>query len=316
MTPTIRPISRRFPLSKSLWEETNLPMCAVLTPLGGGDASAKEQQPPIRLKLANLIRCLKCGAPHPTIDTYDLLEDNELIFCHLCGDTCSYKLDEQAKIRTNDNMQELMLENSHAKGSGDDVDWPFIADERKPKGDILVDLPLFNEPDYFSESAKACPPVWWIVLDGTMPQSSPYWKTVTDALEEILLADSSDTSDGAAGSPPPDFAHIGLLLASQDTLSTWDLSSPVPQVSHYPLEDAAAPRSTAAASDDSTIPVVDLNLTPMDPLYAPSVEATLRAISDNPSLRASVGNGNGNGSSNANSSSTGMALGATIETIL
>ncbi|CAJ1951898.1 unnamed protein product [Cylindrotheca closterium] len=307
MTSTIRPISKRFPQSKSLWDETNLPMCAVLTPLGGMEklsTSGKQEQQPDQaqtqapLKLANLIRCLKCGAPHPTIDTYDLLEEDELIFCHLCGAPSSYNFEEQAKIRTHDGLKE-MAEN------GEEEDWPFIADERKPKGDILVDLPLFNEQDYFSESAKACPPVWWIVLDGTMPQSSPYWKTVTDSLHAILLAD--DGEDGGGGPPPPEYAHIGLLLASQDTLSTWDLSSPVPRVSHYPLEAAAAATEKKSTDEHLKIPV-DLNLTPIDPLYEPSVQATLRAVSDNPSLKDNVGN--------TNSAETGMALGATIETIL
>jgi transcription elongation factor Elf1 len=85
-----------------------------LTPLGGIEksSSGKEQQdqdePQPQLKLANLIRCLKCGAPHPTIDTYDLLEEDELIFCHLCGVPSSYNFEEQAKIRTHDGLQEMV----------------------------------------------------------------------------------------------------------------------------------------------------------------------------------------------------------------
>lgn len=269
MSSTIRPISRRFPQSKSLWDESNLPMCAVVTPL----AEANQQQD--KLQLAHLLRCLKCGAPHPTIDTYDLLEENEVIFCHLCGNTCSYSFDEQAKVRTKDGLEDLE----------EDQDWPFIQDERQQKGDVVVDLPLFNEAGYFSESAKACPPVWWIVLDGSMPQSSRYWKTVTDSLHDIL-------------EDAPDYAHIGLLLASQDTLSTWDLSSPVPRVSHYPLD-----ASSGTKGNDKKV-AVDLNLAPLDPLYESSVQATLRAVSDNPSLKSTARNG------------PGMALGATLETIL
>jgi len=259
-------------------------MCTVLTPLGGETGQGQQKS---GLKLSNLIRCLKCGAPHPTIDTYDLLEENEMIFCHLCGGTSSYNFDEQLKIRTNDGLKEMVEDE-------EDEDWPFIADARKEKGDIIVDLPLFNEQDYFAESAMACPPVWWIVLDGTMPQSSPYWQTVTDSLQDILLGNDNDA--------PPEYAHIGLLLASQDTLSTWDLSSPVPRVSHYPLE-----ATTTKSTDEQTKIPVDLNLTPVDPLYESSVEATLRAVSDNPSLKPN---------NNINSADSGMALGATIETIL
>jgi hypothetical protein len=297
MSSTIRPISRRFPESRALWDDANLPMCAVLTPHGGGVGSDGSDG----LKLCHLLRCLKCGAPHPTLDTHSLLEEHKRLFCYLCGDHSSSQLEEQKKVRVNDNMEEVK-----------DDDWPFTNYHNNSKNgssnsnkDIVVQLPLFNGKDLFSESAKACPPVWWIVLDATMPQSSPYWKTVTECLQRILMPEEDLKEDLS----PPEYAHVGLILASHDTISTWELSSPVPKVCHFPLAAATGTANDQTQDNKNNYSseriAVDLSLTPVDPLHQPCIQAALRAVGDNPS---STGQ--------SNNQLQGMALGATIETIL
>eukprot|EP00980_Cylindrotheca_fusiformis_P008120 scaffold1727_cov133-Cylindrotheca_fusiformis.AAC.23 len=290
MSSTIRPISRRFPNSRALWDETNLPMCAILTPYPPSSTDNEDgDDDDLGLRLCDLLRCLKCGAPHPTTDTYGEMEDQDTIVCYLCGDHSSSELEEQKKVRSNDGMDDMIH-----------VDWPY---RNGTKRDTIVQLPLFNQKECFDASAKACPPVWWIVLDGSMPQSSPYWKTVTECLQNILIPqDESDDKLQELARTPPEYVHIGLILASHDILSTWDLSSPVPKVCHFPM--AAATGNSKDTKNYSTDNIaVDLSLAPMDAMHKPCIQAALRAVGDNPSAKNSE-------------TTAGMALGATMETIL
>lgn len=263
-------------------------MCAILTPHAG---VTKDQDDNDDMKLCDLLRCLKCGAPHPTLDTLHLMEKQERIFCYLCGDHCSVQLVDQKKIRVNDGMEAI---------DDEDDSWPFTSSNKLK--DVVVRLPLFNKKDCFTESPKTCPPVWWVVLDGTMPQSSPYWKTVTTCLQSILIPEIGNEEENASA---PEYVHVGLILASHDTLSTWELQSPVPKVCHFPLVAATGNNESNNYSTDNI--AVDLSLTPVDDLHLPCIQAALRAVGDNPSANENSSNGD---------AVKGMALGATLETIL
>ena len=225
------------------------------------------------------------------------------MFCHLCGGMFSSNFHDQMETRKNDCLETIE----------DDENWPLFFDnddndndddDDDNQHDFDIKLPLYNNPieAIFSNtgvSANLCPPIWWLVLDGTMPQSSPYWKMVTSALKDILDDDGT-----------PSYVHVGLVLASHDTLSTWDLTSPVPRVCHYPFQTATGNINTKYDTDSIQ---VDFSLTPMDTLYKPCVEAALRAVGDNPSLNSN----NNNINSNTNiSHRNGMALAPTIEIIL
>jgi hypothetical protein len=284
MSSSIRPVSRRFPESKALWDDTALPMCAVFTPLSSQETVKKIGN--LSLRLNHVLRCLYCGAPHISPYTYKQLEKHDVFLCYLCGKVSSVFFDEQMNARHSDGLEDLKDDENEKE------EWPFTLSNSNIERDVEVHLPLYNDRDYISIPANSCPPVWWIVLDATMPQSSPYWKIVAQSLQDILTG----PEDG-----PPSHVHVGLILASHDTLSSWDLASPVPQVCHYPLSKATGNSNSKSYTSENIS--VDLTLAPMDPLYQPCIQAALRAVADNPSLNTADG-------------ADGMALGGTLEVIL
>jgi hypothetical protein len=92
MSLSIRPVTRRFPASFELWEETNLPLAVVLQPLdnttsssheqqeedipagSAAESSQRRQQSQSQLSslplLTHIPKCLHCGAPHPDVRTH------------------------------------------------------------------------------------------------------------------------------------------------------------------------------------------------------------------------------------------------------
>jgi hypothetical protein len=135
---SIRPVTRRFPASFELWEETNLPLAVVLQPLDSSSTSidndnddeaeeegsssqrhqSQSQHQALPL-LTHVPKCLHCGAPHPDARTHyapavrnkqhapppsSLHHDSghnhdDVLLCYLCGKLSSTRLDEQVMAR-------------------------------------------------------------------------------------------------------------------------------------------------------------------------------------------------------------------------
>ena len=146
MSSSIRPVTRCFPNSKSLWDDSALPMCVVLTPLEERENETTSTDQATELKY--LLRCLDCGTPHPTKDTFVEVEDK--LFCHLCGELFSPFFSDQMNVRPNDSLDTVE----------DQENWPLFNTESK--NDFQVNLPLYNDPSRsdLGVAAKLCPPVW------------------------------------------------------------------------------------------------------------------------------------------------------------
>jgi len=273
---TIRPVTTRLPDSKELWEDTNLPMCAVVTPGAGVNTTSSNSNSNSngdgRTTLASLPKCLHCGAPHATRQTHMRPLHEPILFCYLCGKASSTLLQDQQEARE----AEVLDSGTYDR---------FAAETQ---GDVVVDVPLFpalsGDAPIPRLAAKACPPVWWILLDASQSARS-YWTTVGSVLETAL-------------SEIPAHVHVGIVAANATHFSTWDLTSDVPHVWHYPL----------------TAPNMQLCLVPADALYKSNILTAIRAIADaQPGTLASVTKGEEGEDGGA---ALGMALGLTLEVIL
>mmetsp|Transcript_10492 Transcript_10492/g.30669 ORF Transcript_10492/g.30669 Transcript_10492/m.30669 type:complete len:1140 (-) Transcript_10492:275-3694(-) len=129
--------------------------------------------------------------------------------------------------------------------------------------------------------AMACPPVWWIVVDGTVgstpgcrPDASRnYWITVGNTLSRAL-------------EDIPPHVHVGLITATGSRLASWDLASAIPHVKHYPYaHDPADALEGEEDGDDGGDDEVagtpwDLCLVPANGHYKANLEAAIRAMVD------------------------------------
>ena len=233
MSSSIRPVSRRLAASKQIWDDTNLPFSVVVTPLHDfKNGSSHPQKLP---HLTSIPKCLHCGAPHPTKATHYRPLHHSILLCYLCGKTSPTKLQDQQDVRLEERL--------------DHETYDTLIDDQPS---IELQLPLFsNHPEQSSLPAIACPPIWWILLDRSCTTRS-YWSSVGAVLEETLQ-------------DIPPYVHVGILSASSTTLSSWDLTTPIPHVRNSPL--------TSPSTDH-------LCLVPADALHKSSIQAALRAISD------------------------------------
>ncbi len=220
-------MARKLPDSKELWDDTNLPMCIVVTPAAESVSSSASSA----LTLASLPKCLHCGAPHASEQTHFRPLHGSVLLCYLCGKVSSTTFDDQQDAREQEDLDASTFDTRPASSDGE----------------VIVDLPLY--PGLFDRlPAKACPPVWWIVLDASQSARS-YWRTVASLLESVDI---------------PDHVHVGIVAAGTMQLSAWDLTSDVPHVWHTPFSH----------------PQISLTLVPADAMHSSNIQAALRAIAD------------------------------------
>ena len=317
----IRPVTGCFPATKELWDDTNLPMCVVVTPLAPGvedgeddgddggqikpstshqskdEAEDQENDYDTDYKpLSAIPKCLHCGAPHPTKETHFRPRKNKqsILLCFLCGETSSIKFKDQQEARPEETLDKALFDRLENLKEGED----HIFDLQMGEKDIGYGGSNDNEDDdddgdedsddYDNQReeirrlpAMVCPPVWWIVLDASQTSRQDYWTAIGTALETTLT-------------DIPPYVHVGMVAASSTHLSSWDLSSPVPHVVQYPY-----------TSED-----MDLCLVPADAIHATSIKSAVRAAAD-----AHASGTLGSRCSN-DGDSTGMPVGLTIELIL
>merc|ERR1719491_2124368 len=134
-------------------------------------------------------KCLSCGAPHPTAATH--FRPSRLssrLVCYFCGETSSTMLTDQQEIRSDEHLDPntydkvpsfpINDESSDAvDGDGDEENdedddtngscLEFrVPVELKRKGNTNNDNS--NIISTWQFPAMVCPPVWWIVIDGTV----------------------------------------------------------------------------------------------------------------------------------------------------
>jgi hypothetical protein len=369
---SIRPVSRRLPSSQSVWEETNLPMCVVVTPFEEldddyeyGDAEeAKEGSSnkvttaastnsgvnayfPFAQPISAVPKCLSCGAPHPTNATH--FRPSRLssrMLCYFCGETSSTMLTDQQDVRTDeyldpDTYDKIPFPGNKKNNESDDESVDDDDDEtdclefrvpvevkklkrnnnnndgrnhgkKKGKGrhgnKNKNNYNNNNSPTTISTwqlPAMVCPPVWWIVVDGTvgggrirgtagtslnscnssLDATRNYWTTIGTTLSRTL-------------EEIPPHVHVGLITATGSRLAIWDLTSAVPHVKQYPysydpttalsgglvLSDVDGDKNekidTTDADDSDSFPTWDLCLVPANGLYKANLEAAIRAMVD------------------------------------
>jgi hypothetical protein len=199
---------------------------------------------------------------------------HSVLLCYLCGKTSSTVLRDQREAR----LDELIDPKYYDQGVY------TIADE-----EIIFDVPISDPIDNtYSAPAMECPPVWWIVLDASQTRRQEYWNAVGSALETTLQT-------------IPSHVHVGIVAANSTTISSWDLTTPIPHVWQYPY----------------TSTQVDLCLVPADALHHSCIQAALRAVADaHGSGTVGITPTQSSSSESSSYNNTGMALGMTIELIL
>ena len=273
---SIRPISHKLPASKEVWEESYLPLCVVSTPMvvhprflseanargsdGDDDASDTTLYP-----LSAVPKCLYCGAPLPTSATHYRPEGSTKILCYLCGEVSSVLLADQQEDREDEYLDpdcydkvdfDSRLKIMNKKESDDEnVEDEHeviteIIDFRMP---VVQKLPKTDEPkngkheirnqqepslSTWKLPAIACPPIWWVIVDGTVGNTRSigatrnYWMTVDATLKKTLQ------------NIPP-HVHVGLLTATASRLaamgkaSTWGRTSVTSPISRCTPRPAA-----------------------------------------------------------------------------
>lgn len=207
----IRPVTRRFPVSKDILENSSLPFSCVLTPLD----DIPTDPPP----LTGILKCLHCGAPHPTSSTHFSRESYDFLVCYLCGKTSSTFVEEQQTARQG---QEGHLIDSALKRHARTVSSQTFA----------LPLRLSMQEPVYSIPAMACPLLWFIILDGSCKARS-YWNNASTVLQKLI-------------EEAPAHVHFSLIIAGS-SIRVYQLKSPVPHVLFYndsvtvPLLDSLTP---------------------------------------------------------------------------
>jgi hypothetical protein len=184
-------------------------------------------------------------------------------------------------------LDEYLDENTYDKLSIHDLKPPVRKKSDSGRGavetlDFRVPLEAVGDNEKASESNKpsptwqlpamACPPVWWIVVDGTVSPSTHgveaannYWNTLGSALEKAL-------------DDVPPHVHVGMVTATTSRLACWDFMdasssdegcSILAQVKHYPYSLLESEASFAAC---------DLSLVPADDCYKPGILEAIQTM--------------------------------------
>ena len=276
-TTTVRPVAACLPTSSSVWEDSNLPLSIVITPFAGATDSVEGRCP----FLKDFPKCLHCGAPHPTNHSHLDLAGQELL-CFLCGKRCSTRFEDQQEARTEEHLERDCYCSSTSYSSSSSFQHSSTTTSTSTTNGTTMTIDFELGPP--SVSAMSCPPLYWIILDGSCT-SRNYWTVVATTLATIIQ------------SAPP-YVHVGLLLATNTTLTVLDLTSPTCHALHYP----AATTTT-------------LSLTPVPVgLYQSHMLSALRAIADMGTMLANHHH-HGNDDDDDDDNST-MSLTQPIQTIL
>jgi len=351
---SIRPVSRRLPSSQSVWDETNIPMCVVVTPFEGlndddddddddvnenGTILTKQQMNYYDINeyksssasfaqpISAIPKCLSCGAPHPTAATH--FRPSRLssrLVCYFCGETSSTMLTDQQEIRSDEHLDPNTYDKVPPFPINDESPDAVAADEESDEDDdakkddfhdgsclefrVPVELKRKGNTNNDNSNiistwqfpAMVCPPVWWIVIDGTVgnggggrrrsPSNSchssleatrNYWTTIGTTLQRTM-------------EEIPPHVHVGLVTATGSRFASWDLRSAVPHVKQYPysydptssstMDTTIASTAAAATTDDdgdslnTNATTWDLCLVPANGLYKANIEAAIRAMVD------------------------------------
>ena len=314
-TMSLRPITRKLPYSRALWEESYVPLCAVFSPMEeieDHDNNKTDDTPDTFAQpIATIPKCLYCGAPHPTSTTHYRFGDK--ILCYLCGEVSSILIADQQEVRTDEYLDpelynkipflspaEARKKNkTESDDEDDDIDdvYDFSTDtiefripitqqtaqdadrQNGRKSQQKAPLATWQLP------AMTCPPVWWIIVDGSVGNSNSigatrnYWATVGATLRNALKE-------------VPPHVHIGLLTATGSRLASWDLTSAVPHVQQYPYSyDPAAMEKVEGIGEGHTngknkaaVEIKsepwDFCLVPANGHYKANLEAAIRAMVD------------------------------------
>jgi len=290
-TMSIRPISRKCRYTEADWDETYLPLCTVATPL---EELSNEGGDPI----AAVPKCLYCGAPHPTSTTHFRFENK--ILCYLCGETSSILLSDQQELRDDeyldpdlyDKTKFLFPKESREKKKADDndfdEDFDFSTDTiefRVPVSQHVYDdakegRRSFSQRDKaalatWQYPAMSCPPVWWIIVDGTVGNTTSveatrnYWTTVGATLSKTL-------------EDIPPHVHVGLLTATGSRLASWDLTSAVPHCKQflYSYDPGGEGGKEGELAPETVSEPWDLCLVPANSHYKANLEGAIRGMVD------------------------------------
>ena len=299
---TIRPVTQRFPASQDCLDESNLPFACVVTPLAtddddDDDDKESEQQQQVQA-LTGIAKCLHCGSPHPnatTRFTFGLSDGSKnLLLCYLCGRVSSTRSAEQQALRgdyegttvTEPAAPPPARRTSSAAATTYALPLRWATSTQDTSAANTSTAPLYAVP------AMTCPPLWFLVLDGSCTQRS-YWQTVS----QLLL----DTLKDA-----PAHLHVSLLIASQQqqqqptpsgidktatisssllsTVAIYQLSSAIPHVIHLSSsDDATRQDDLLAAVVDSLVPQSTHVQTAVRSLmdYVPAAAYTSSSTSNN-----------------------------------
>ncbi len=306
-------------------------MCVVSTPLEelAGATDVDEDNDAGDQTVANIPKCLSCGAPQPTSTTHYRFKNK--ILCYLCGEISSILREDQQEIREDEYLdkdlynkfehlspQEKRKKKNEEKGDIDEDDADYDEDFDFSTDAVELRMPVSQGADpseaIWQFPAMACPPVWWIIVDGTVGNATTvgasrnYWTTVgstiSKALEDI-----------------PPHVHVGLLTASGSRLASWDLTSPVPHVQQYkysydPLSKGESDASNVVEESEPW----DLCLVPANGHYKSNIEAAIRGMVDGGTSGVFLEGDNDNGEekkTDGESTSTPLVpLGLTLEILL
>jgi len=151
------------------------------------------------------------------------------------------------------------------------------------KEDVIMPVTSIPKALDYRLPAMACPPVWWIVVDATVPPLNSYWKVLTDVLlSSSMLSNSSSTTTSPTTTSVnnsssliqdiPDHVHVGIIAVSATMCRSYDLSastssssskvSAAPHVLHYPL----------------TAQHIPLSLVPADKDHKPRIQAAIQSL--------------------------------------
>jgi hypothetical protein len=250
----LRPVTEHWPSSATLWDDTSLPFGVVITPLSGLTKSQPNDDDDPPPPLSCIPKCLHCGAPHPVEHqgkSHDHKWRTNEILCYLCGKTTSIRYQDQSQARVAEDLPQHEYTQTVRQMHLDPVSKHVIPGISET---VEFALPLYeNIP---SLPAHVCPPVYWIVVDGTCSATAgpTYWSTVGTVLQQV-----TETI--------PSYVHVGLLVATSEDLVIYDLNSPVPHARHaaWPLPDYVS--------------------LPLSPAYSFHLPAALRALADTPNIK-------------------------------
>ncbi|GKY90419.1 hypothetical protein MPSEU_000015700 [Mayamaea pseudoterrestris] len=289
----IRPVCRRLPFSQKLWEDSNLPFGLVVTPLAANASSADASS---SQSLSLIPKCLQCGAPHAIKETHFRLpapserEEDARILCYLCGAT---------------SFTSKKLQQAKREAVEGPIDLQQIQQSSKKTDPFLFDLPLRlpSTEQQSSIPAIACPPLWFILLDGTCTSPS-YWKATSHVLLQAL-------------SNIPSHVHVSLLIASHNiddgniddntdnanVMSIFQLTSPIPHLLHY-----------SEKNRNDLVQAIANSLT--DGMHRSHLQTAVRSLLDYKSNQFSIFDDEFLAEKQHTSSSKGIHLAWCVETIL